>query len=235
MKVEGYYMELYKYEDIDYGYMKDYVYEVLKKNIMELRLKPGISLKKEKIADKLHVSITPVREAFARLSEEGLVDIYPQRGTYVSYINLEKVEQAKFMREHLERAVVKLACSMISKEYLFKLQTNIKMQEIYAEEEDYIKIFELDNDFHKTLFEGCNKSDIWSSIQQVSTHLSRLRILSLAANFNRFDVIADHQNIVDALKEKDEELADSIMERHIGRIKFDTEKLKKEYPDYFQR
>ncbi len=226
-------MDLHDYDNIDYGYMKDNAYNILKKNIMELRLKPGLSLKKEVIAEKLHVSITPIREAFARLAEDGLVDIYPQRGTYVSYINLEKVEQAKFMREHLERAVVRLACNTLPEDNLYKLQTNIKMQEIYAEEENYLKIFELDNNFHKTIFEGCNKSDIWSSIQQVSTHLSRLRILSLAANFNRFDVIADHQDIVGALKKNDINLADKIMEKHINRIKFDSDKLKEEYPDYF--
>lgn len=228
-------MQLYKYEDIDYGYMKDYVYKVLKKNIMELWLKPGISLKKEDIAEELQVSITPIREAFAKLAEEELVNIYPQRGTYVSYINLEKVEQAKFMREHLEVAVARLACESFSKDYLFKLQTNIKMQEIYAEEENYLKLFELDNDFHKILFEGCNKGDIWSSIQQVSSHLSRLRVLSLAANFNRHEVVADHQNLVNAIKEQDADMASKIMIGHISRIKFDSDKLKEEYPGYFHK
>jgi len=227
-------MELRKYENLDIGYMKDYVYNILKKNIMELSLKPGVCLKKEAISAELEVSITPIREAFARLADDELVDIFPQRGTYVSYINLEKIEQAKFMREHLERAVVKLACQEFNESYLIKLQTNIKMQEIYAEEEDYMKLFELDNKFHRLLFEGCNKGDIWSSIQQVSTHLSRLRILSLAANFNRPDVIADHQTIVDAIKGNNEQLAEKIIGKHISRIKIDGDKLKNEYPGYFK-
>ncbi len=228
-------MNLHKYEDIDNGYMKDYVYKVLRKNIMELRLKPGISLKKERIAEELQVSITPIREAFARLAEDELVNIYPQRGTYVSFINLEKVGQAKFMRDHLEKAVVKIACNhQFPEEGLFKLKTNLKMQEVYAVKEDYIKLFELDNEFHKILFEGCKKGDIWTSIQQISIHVSRLRILSLAANFNRKEVIADHQNIVNAIDEKNEDLADTVISRHIGRIKFDSNKLKEEYPGYFE-
>jgi len=228
------YMELHKCDNVDYGYMKDNVYNILKINIMELKLKPGTCLKKDEIAKKLEVSITPIREAFARLSEEELVDIFPQRGTYVSYINLEKVEQAKFMRDHLERAVVKLACKEFSDENIFRLHTNTKMQELYAEKEDYIKLFELDNEFHSILFEGCNKSDIWSSIQQLSTHLSRLRILSLAANFNRGEVITDHEKLIDAIEANNEELAERIMAKHISRIKFDSAKLKKEYPDYFK-
>ncbi|QTL99676.1 FCD domain-containing protein [Iocasia frigidifontis] len=226
-------MELHKHENNDYGYMKDYVYEVLKKNIIELRLKPGMNLKKEKIAKELEVSITPIREAFARLSEDELVDIYPQRGTYVSLINMKKVEQAKFMREHLERAVVRLACSDFPEDYILKLKTNIKIQEIYVEEENYIKLFELDNEFHKIIFDGCNKGDIWSSIQQLSNHVSRSRILSLAANFNGNELIVEHQKIVEAIQKGDKELADRIIAKHISRIKFDSNKLNMEYPGYF--
>ncbi|MFW6287586.1 MAG: GntR family transcriptional regulator, partial [bacterium] len=210
-----------------------YAYNILKQNIMELRLKPGACLKKEEISNELSVSITPVREAFARLAEDELVDIFPQRGTYVSYINLEKVSQAKFMREHLERAVIDLACKEFNDDYLIKLMRNVKMQQIYAEEEDYIKLYELDNEFHQLIFEGCKKSDIWSSIQQVSTHLSRLRILSLAANFNRSDIISDHKLIINAIKMKNIQVAEDVIEKHISRINIDSDKLMKVYPDYF--
>ncbi len=228
-------MEMHLYDNIDYGSMKDYVYNIIKKNIMELNLKPGVSLKKEIIAKKLGVSATPVREAFARLSEDELIDIYPQRGTYVTHINPDKIEQAKFMRENLERAVARLACSELNDDYIFKLKTNIKMQEIYAEKEDYIKLYELDNEFHKILFDGCGKSDIWASILQLSTHLNRFRVLSLSANFNRQEVIAEHQSIIEAIIKNDEELADNIIRNHINRIKIDSDKLIKEYPDYFKK
>lgn len=98
--------------DIDSRTMKDYVYQILKRNIMELRLKPGSPLKKEKISRQLQVSVTPVREAFAKLAEEDLVDILPQNGTFVSHINIDKIIQAQFMRESLELAVIKIACEM---------------------------------------------------------------------------------------------------------------------------
>jgi len=227
-------VKLHKYRDIDLGYMKDYVYEVLRRNIMELYLKPGALLKKELIARELNVSSTPVRDAFAKLLEEGLVVIYPQRGTYVSFINLERVEQAKFMREHLEKAIIEEACDNLPKEYLYKLQTNLKMQEIFAEEENYIKLFEFDNKFHEILFNGCNKGEVWSLIQQFSSHVSRLRILSLAANFNRREVINDHKNIVNALKHNEKDNAKEVITAHIERISFDSEKLLSEYSEYFE-
>src|SRR5690554_1246719 len=214
--------------------MKDYVYQILKRNIMELRLKPGSPLKKEKISRQLQVSVTPVREAFAKLAEEDLVDILPQNGTFVSHINIDKIIQAQFMRESLELAVIKIACEMdFPKDKLFKLQTIVKMQEILAEEENLIQLFELDNQFHRLVFDACNKKYVWEVLQQASTHIDRIRVLSLTTSFNRKEIIADHQKIIDAIKDKNLELAERVVKEHTNRIKFDIEELKEKYSDYF--
>lgn len=220
--------------DIDSRTMKDYVYQILKRNIMELRLKPGSPLKKEKISRQLQVSVTPVREAFAKLAEEDLVDILPQNGTFVSHINIDKIIQAQFMRESLELAVIKIACEMdFPKDKLFKLQTIVKMQEILAEEENLIQLFELDNQFHRLVFDACNKKYVWEVLQQASTHIDRIRVLSLTTPFNRKEIIADHQKIIDAIKDKNLELAERVVKEHTNRIKFDIEELKEKYSDYF--
>lgn len=220
--------------DIDSRTMKDYVYQILKRNIMELRLKPGSPLKKEKISRQLQVSVTPVREAFAKLAEEDLVDILPQNGTFVSHINIDKIIQAQFMRESLELAVIKIACEMdFPKDKLFKLQTLVKMQEILAEEENLIQLFELDNQFHRLVFDACNKKYVWEVLQQASTHIDRIRVLSLTTSFNRKEIIADHQKIIDAIKDKNLELAERVVKEHTNRIKFDIEELKEKYSDYF--
>lgn len=220
--------------DIDSRTMKDYVYQILKRNIMELRLKPGSPLKKEKISRQLQVSVTPVREAFAKLAEEDLVDILPQNGTFVSHINIDKIIQAQFMRESLELAVIKIACEMdFPKDKLFKLQTIVKMQEILAEEENLIQLFELDNQFHRLVFDACNKKYVWEVLQQASTHIDRIRVLSLTTSFNRKEIIADHQKIIDAIKDKNLELAKRVVKEHTNRIKFDIEELKEKYSDYF--
>lgn len=220
--------------DIDSRTMKDYVYQILKRNIMELRLKPGSPLKKEKISRQLQVSVTPVREAFAKLAEEDLVDILPQNGTFVSHINIDKIIQAQFMRESLELAVIKIACEMdFPKDKLFKLQTIVKMQEILAEEENLIQLFELDNQFHRLVFDACNKKYVWEVLQQASIHIDRIRVLSLTTSFNRKEIIADHQKIIDAIKDKNLELAERVVKEHTNRIKFDIEELKEKYSDYF--
>ncbi|SIR24583.1 GntR family transcriptional regulator [Halanaerobium kushneri] len=219
-----------KYNNLN---MKDYVYNVLKENIMNLTIKPGTILRKKEIASEFEVSRTPIREAFVKLKEEGLIDVYPQRGTFVSYIDLDKVKEAKFMREALETKIVKLACEVFPDEKIFDLEANLKVQEMSLQQNNYLKLFEYDNEFHKMLFEGCNMENIWTSIEQISSHLNRMRILSLSADFNRSDVIEDHQRIINTIRERDSKKALQVMESHISRIKFDQEKLKRDYPDYF--
>ena len=231
--IGGEFMNLAKHDEYKNLNMKDYVYNVLKENIMNLSLKPGTPLRKKEIAKEFGVSRTPIREAFVKLKEEGLIDVYPQKGTFVSYIDLDKVQEAKFMREALEIKIVELACDIFPEEKMFDLEANLQIQKVSLKQNNYQKLFEYDNEFHEMLFAGCNMANIWTAIEQLSTHLNRMRMLSLSADFNRSDVIGDHQQIINAIENRDPKKAKKTMESHISRIQFDQEKLKRDYPDYF--
>lgn len=215
--------------------MKDYVYNVLKENIMYLKLKPGTVLGKKEMAEEFDVSRTPIREAFVKLKEDDLIDVYPQRGTFVSYIDLDRIDEAKFMRETLETKIMELACEVFPENMIFELEANLKLQEMSLKQNNYFKLFEYDNDFHKLFFVGCGKANIWSAVEQVSTHLNRMRILSLSANFNRSDVIEDHQIIINAIKNRNPEESAKGMRSHLSRVKMDQSKLINDYPDYFKK
>ena len=79
--------------------MKDYIYNTLKENILYFNLKPGKKLNKSDLIKEFNVSRTPIREAFAKLAEENLINIYPQRGSFVSLIDFNSVENFKFVRD----------------------------------------------------------------------------------------------------------------------------------------
>jgi len=83
------------------------IYERLRRAITTLELAPSESVSEKDLAQKLGVSRTPVREALIRLADEGLIDVLPQRGTFVAPIRLQDVEDAQFIREALEVAVVR--------------------------------------------------------------------------------------------------------------------------------
>jgi DNA-binding GntR family transcriptional regulator len=210
------------------------IYNLLRGEIINLDLAPGLSISEKDISEKFNVSRTPVREAFVRLSQEGLLNIYPQKGSFVSLIDLSSVEEARFMREHLERAVVRLACAEFPKEKMLKLEMNLKFQEMYMESHDYKKIFGADEEFHELIFAGCNKKNIWATISSMESDFQRIRLLRLTSKL-RWDIVySQHFDICNAIKNKKPDLAEKIMQEHLTMVNFDKEQLKQDFPEYFK-
>ncbi len=212
----------------------DYVYQAIKKNIANFNIKPGNRISEKEISELLNVSRTPVREAFIKLSKEGLLYVLPQRGTYISHIDLEEVEETRFIRESLERSVIKLASENFPSELLTKLEENLKKQKECIKEEAYAKCLEFDEEFHKTIFIGCNKAGVWSIIEQINTQYKRIRLLSFMVDVNWNKVIEQHEGIIMAIKEKNAVKADNIITVHLKKLLFEQVELKEKYPEYFK-
>jgi DNA-binding GntR family transcriptional regulator len=216
------------------GSTREQIYSLLIEEIIKFRLLPGDKISEKEISEKFKVSRTPVRESFIQLSQDGLLEIYPQKGTCVSLIDLNLVEEARFMREHLEVAVIQLACENFPQEKLFSLEMNLKMQEMCMKEKNYEKLFQLDEEFHQTIFDGCKKENIWNVIQSMNMHFKRLRMLRLATNLDWDGIIHQHLLLVEAIRNKEPEVAVKIMKEHLTMVIFDKETLRKEYPTYFK-
>lgn len=210
------------------------IYYKLREEIINLYIEPGTSISEKELSEKYEVSRTPVREALVRLAQEGLVNIYPQKGTVISLIDLSAVEDGRFLREHLEIAVVKEACKEFPKEKLLELEMNLKLQKMYIENQDYKKEFEADEEFHKTIFEGCNKKRIWNSINDGSTEFQRIRVLRLVSNHSWDNIYDQHIEIYNAIKNKDSEIAEEIMRKHLNMVSFDQNQIREIYPSYFK-
>lgn len=212
---------------------REFVYRFLKTNIMHLRMPPGTSLTEQDIATLLSVSRTPVREAFIQLSQEHLLDILPQKGTYVSLINLDSVEESKFMRETLEKAVIKIACRQFPPDRLFELQSCISIQELCLQETNYLKFYELDELLHRTIFSGCKKERIWNAIQQMNTHYNRVRLLNLASSHDFNELLEQHKNLVQSIRDQDAALGGKTIALHLNKVRMDLIQLSEEYSTYF--
>ncbi|MVQ34097.1 FCD domain-containing protein [Paenibacillus sp. MAH-34] len=199
-----------------------------------LDLLPGTGISEKEISVQFGVSRTPVRESFVQLSQEGLLDIYPQRGTVVSLIDLERVEEARFIREQLERAVISLACESFPADSLQLLRTNLAYQQVSMSEKDFKKMFELDEAFHRTIFEGCRKLNTWAIIQQVNVHLNRTRMLRLAADHRWDELYEQHEQMVDAIEHHEAGKAEKVMNTHLHLTVTDQTVLKEKFPTYFK-
>jgi len=210
------------------------IYHLIREGIIDLNFAPGLGISEKEISEKFNVSRTPVREAFVRLSQEGLISIYPQKGTFVSLIDLDWVEEARFMREHLERAVVRLACEEFPEENILELEMNLKFQKMYMENHDYKKIFEADEEFHRLIFEGCNKKTIWATINDMESDFQRIRVLGLSSKLRWDHIYSQHVDVYNAIKNKKPDLAEKTIIEHLTRVNFDKEQLKQEYSSYFK-
>ncbi|MCB2358179.1 GntR family transcriptional regulator [Clostridium estertheticum] len=227
-------MKIELLEKNSYETIKNYTYRVLRSNIIDLNLKPGESISENEIANNLNVSRTPVREAFSLLVSEQLLEIYPQKGTQVSYIDLKRVEDARFMRLKLEQAVIELACEDFQESYLFDLESNINQQQFCVLKKNYTAAFNLDNSFHELIFKGCKKERIFNAIHFMNGDFDRIRALNLISSMNMDLVVAQHKSIIDAIKAKDSELGIKIVGEHLSKVNDDKMILLREYPEYFK-
>lgn len=209
------------------------VYNELKQRIMNLDLPPGTSLSEKEMSLAFDVSRTPVRESFVRLAQEGLVQVLPQRGTKVSLIDPAYVEEARFMREQLEKAVIRLACESFPEEAMSMLKQNLALQAESMEKHDGKQMFELDEAFHRTLFEGCRKSGTWAVMQQMNAHLNRSRRLWLIASSDWRHLYEHHGKMAELIEKHDADSAEQLMQEHLTLSITDLEVLRATYPNYF--
>ncbi|MFC6037868.1 GntR family transcriptional regulator [Paenisporosarcina macmurdoensis] len=216
---------------------RQYVYNYLYENIIDLTYKPGTSLSENEIAAQLGVSRTPVREALIQLSKEDLVEIIPQIGTFVSLIDPNLVEESRFMRETLEIGVIKLAAENITEKTLLQLENSIKMQQIVIGDSDYKEFLHQDDAFHQLIFQSLDKERTWQTIDQMNAQFKRVRILRLlTTGRSRWeDILHEHEKIVLCLRNKDVQLAQSTMKDHLTKGIVHMDELKELHPDYFKK
>ena len=194
---------------------KKYAYRVLKENIMSLELKPGELLSESDLSEKLSISRTPIREVIMKLKGEHLIEVKPQAGTYVSLIDKEMIDEAIFMRKLLEKGVLKEACIEFSEEMFMELEKNLFAQKLVLNKDGKESEFHnLDKEFHRLIFIGCNKINIWESIMKISTHYNRMRLLS-ETKIDKAQIIKQHEEMISIIKNKDFNKIDEYIEKHI--------------------
>lgn len=214
--------------------IREYALRVLRDNIMMMKLLPGMAIVEPEVTQLLGTSRTPVREACMRLAQDGLLEVFPQRGTYVTKIDLEQVEESFFLRETMENAVMRLACRGVSQEAVYRLQDNLTMQKRCMEREEPLAFFRLDDDFHSLIYEACRKKRVWNVIAQAAHDYNRLRIMNvIEGSYEMKRIVTEHEKVFEAIKAQDLEAAEQFSSSNIKRIMNDVKMLYKKHPDYF--
>lgn len=215
--------------------VREYIYRILRDNILNLSLPPGAAISEPEIAQVLSVSRTPVREAFIRLAEDKLLCIQPQRGTTVTLLDINLINESVFMRETLETAVLTQACQNFPSTELMNLEINLLTQKTLIENHfEPLRFHQLDNDFHARIFSGCNHHYSWEFLNRLNSHHRRLRMLEMHNEMYLAQILEQHYLIFEAIKNKDDSVISRIVHDHLYNFLPNLEILQKKQPQYFQ-
>lgn len=217
------------------GALSKQIYKSLGERIISFGLKPYEQLSEINVAEELGVSRTPVREAFVRLSELGLVDIYPQRGTVVAPLRLPDLEKSQFMREALEIALLRRAMASPERGKLIeKLKAEITIQTTFYKLGEMVRFYESDEDFHGHIAAYAGLPSIVAEIERAKVHMNRARHLMITGIEDIGIVLKQHKTIVDAMERGDLLAAEEAMHKHLRRVLDFTGKAIEKFPEYFE-
>lgn len=201
----------------------------LRQAILTGTLPPGTRLSEQEIADAIGTSRQPVREAFLRLSGEGLLDIRPQRGTFVSKIDALEVLDARFVREAVEADLIRLACHNATREDINLLRGFVADQATAPNPANFMA---LDEAFHRAIAQIAGKARAWDHLQKLKSQMDRVRFLQLQA-FPIPTLIAQHGHMVDAIAARNPDQAEAEIRTHLRLIEADLPGIQAAHPDYF--
>ena len=205
--------------------LSDTVCTTLRDMIVRAEMPPGSRIAESEIAERLGISRTPIREALLRLADEGLVQMFPQSGIFVTPICLTTVIEAQFIREHLECAVIRELAEIVRLSGLAMLRAILVRQEAAQSSGDLDEFYALDEGLHAQFCILARREGVWRVIQHRKTHLDRVRWLSLPVADQIPYLIEQHRAVVDALCEHDPDAAETSLRVHLREVYATIERL----------
>ncbi|MCQ2509973.1 MAG: GntR family transcriptional regulator [Lachnospiraceae bacterium] len=203
----------------DYQYMplRDLVFHTLRRAILQGNLKPGERLMEIKLANRMGVSRTPIREAIRMLELEGLVVMIPRKGAQVAKITEKDLRDVLEVRMGLEQLAIKFASQRISDIQIDELFRASKEFAKAVSEENLTEIAEADVHFHDLIYKATGNERLIQLLNNLREQMYRYRIEYLKSQAIRDSLVKEHDILCEKLKARDMEGAIEIMESHIGR------------------
>ena len=193
------------------------LYEILRRRIVDNSLPPGERISEGVLAQEFDVSRTPLRTALQQLAAEGLVSVRPQVGTLVAKLDVDKLNEAIFIRTALECAVVEKLAKR--KTDLTALNNLMAAQAAAADVDDYATFFHHDEAFHAKLAEMAGTPTSWKLVQSVKGHVDRQRYTLMAGIPMRSRrAFLEHKDIIAHIQNGDVAGASNAMAKHVASV-----------------
>lgn len=217
------------------------VYRDIRNRILKLELEPGLKISENQMCEEYKVSRSIIRTVFTRLSQMELLTVYPQRGTYVSLIDLNYIEDLLILRTAIEKEVLYEIFTKIEESnrmmLVKELEKNLELQEKCKEKEVYDKEFQkLDSMFHKIMIDSVKRYRLVEILKNPMLHISRWRNLDVAAIEGRLhQLIEEHRAVANGIKENSLSKAQAAIQNHLETISKAATIAKGKYPQYFTK
>lgn len=202
----------------NYQPLRDIVFEHLRSAILNGDLKPSERLMEVQIAEQLGVSRTPVREAIRKLELEGLVVMVARKGAYVAGVSIKDILDVLEVRGVLEGLSASLAAKRMTEEELEELKETANQFEVCLNNEDVEGMIETDMQFHDKILRGTNNQKLIQIAQSLQEQVHRFRITYFSEYKKSKNLLEEHQNIVEAIMNRDSEEAQKVAKYHINAL-----------------
>jgi len=217
--------------------MSSLIFSTLRNELIELVIKPGEEIQESSVCERFDVTRPPVRTAFQRLSDIGLVEVKPYIGVFATLINLDKIYQIIHLRTVVESQVLRDFIDSKPDDFILEeLDHNIRLQKLLIAQPkiNQAEFFQQDSSLHQFWFKQQRCLDIWNLIQSQETEYTRFRMLDFVVTQKYTDIVADHEKLVEAIAKGDGSIVESILGTHLnnGLQRF-GDKIFTEYSLYF--
>jgi DNA-binding GntR family transcriptional regulator len=198
------------------------VYEDLCIKIETLEYMPGDSISENDLSDIYGVSRHTIRNAIMRLKERRLLTVYPQRGTFVSLIDMEYVKNILFLRECLEQEVLAQIMELDDEKrnnLVVKLEKNLQEQKENVEKNLSIEEFnKLNHNFHWYLTDAIDRRHVREIIKEPYIHVRRWRNFEISSTYRQVYIVDEHQGILGAIKNIEKEKGRELLHTHLDTV-----------------
>jgi DNA-binding GntR family transcriptional regulator len=191
------------------------VYRALRNDIIAMRIAPGQAINEKAVGLAHGVSRTPVREALLRLAGDGLVEIFPQSGTFVTRIPVAALPEAIMVRKALEDVTVRLAAKTATDAQIDRLRENLNEQKAFVRRDDRLGFHLTDQNFHGIIADVAGHPNIWNLAMQVKVQVDRYCMLTLPEPGRMKFLIGEHTEILEAIAAHDEARAGAAIAVHL--------------------
>jgi len=191
------------------------VFNKIREDILSGVYHENEELKENTIGIELGVSRTPVREALRQLELEGLVNIIPNKGAYVTGITTKDIHDIYIIRSYLEGLCARWACEHINEAQIEALDEILYLSEFHARREHHEQLVDLDNRFHELIYEASGSKILDHMLTDFHHYVERIRKITLSRTSRATKSNAEHTAILNAIKERDADHAEELAHEHM--------------------